>query len=104
MEAEVPPWFRSSRFVGQGRNSGAELLLAAAVAAVDVLAEAEDHELRRLDRADADLADDLPGLDDLRRVGLGVALHEERLVRRGPEQHALAPHVRQEVRDRRAQL
>ena len=48
----------------------------------------EDHELGRLHRRDADLADDLAGLDHLGRVGLGVALDEERLRGRGAEQRA----------------
>ena len=51
-------------------------------AAAAELAQAEDHELGRLHRRDADLADDLPGLDHVGRVGLGVALDEERLLRR----------------------
>ena len=38
-------------------------------------------ELGRLDRRDADLADDLAGVDALGRVGLAVALDVERLVR-----------------------
>src|SRR5882724_11460966 len=44
------------------------------------LADAEDDELRRLHRSDADLADHLAGVDHLRRVGLGVALDVERLL------------------------
>src|SRR4051794_35977104 len=49
------------------------------------LAQAEDDELGRLHRRDADLADDLARLDDLRRVGLAVALHVEGLGGRGAE-------------------
>src|ERR1041384_3644102 len=79
-------------------------LIAAAIAAVDELAQPEDHELRRLDGADADLADDLAGLDGLGLVVLRVALYEERLIGRRAEQRSAAPHHRQEVRHRRAQL
>src|SRR5271154_6658751 len=50
------------------------------------LAQAEDHEFRRLDGRDPDLANDLAGLDQLRRIGLSVALDVERLGRRSPEQ------------------
>src|ERR1044072_4354397 len=69
-----------------------------------VLGEAEDHELGRLGGCDADLADDLAGLDDLGRVGLRVALDEVRLLRRGAEQRALAPGPREEVRHRDPEL
>src|SRR5437868_13586802 len=46
-----------------------------------VLADLEDHELRRLDRGDAHHHPHLAGVDHLRRVGLVVALDEERLLR-----------------------
>src|SRR6058998_3860906 len=69
-------------------------------AAAGELAQAEDDELRRLDRRDADLAGDLPGLDVLGRVGLGVALDEERLVGRLAEQGARAPDTVEEARCR----
>src|SRR4051794_9059482 len=61
------------------------------------LAQAEDHELGRLDRRDADPANALPRLDDLGRVGLRVALDEERLAGRAAEERAAAPHAREEV-------
>src|SRR3954447_16109613 len=68
------------------------------------LAQAEDDELGRLDGRDADLADDLPGLDDVGRVRLGVALDEERLLGGRPEQRALTPGAGEEVRGRDPQL
>src|ERR1700704_4614972 len=63
------------------------------------LGQLEDDELRRLHRGHADLADDHPGIDGLRRVGLVVALHEEGLVRRQTEEGPLAPLVDEERRD-----
>src|SRR6478609_3864569 len=68
------------------------------------LRQTEDDELGRLDGGDTDLADDLPGLDDLGRVGLGVALDVERLRRSGAEQRSVVPHAREEVRGRDPQL
>src|SRR5262249_28266296 len=62
------------------------------------LADAEDHELGRLDRADPDLDHDLACLDHVLRIGLRVALDEERLAGGGPEQRALAPGAGEEVR------
>src|SRR6476620_8388957 len=64
------------------------------------LGQLEDDELRRLDRRDADLADDLPGVDAFGRVGLEVALDEVRLVGRESEQGPLAPLVDEEGADR----
>src|SRR5262245_36903069 len=62
------------------------------------LADTEDHELGRLDRADPDLDHDLARFDHVLRVGVGVALDEERLAGGGPEQRALAPRAGEEVR------
>src|SRR5581483_2816284 len=63
------------------------------------LAEAEDHELRGLDRRDADEADQSTAVD----VTLGhrrpVAADEERLLRRGAGETTVAPETLQEVRD-----
>src|SRR5262245_61954227 len=77
----LPTVLRAPR--GQGwRNpmSGGHWLLLEAAAA-GVLGDAEDHELGRLDRGHADLDHDLTGVDDVRRVGLRVALDVERLCR-----------------------
>src|SRR5205814_2757061 len=63
------------------------------------LADAEDHELGRLHRGDADLANHLAGVDDFRRVGLGVALHVERLLRRLAHQRARVVDAQEERRD-----
>src|SRR5882672_7695957 len=63
------------------------------------LADAEDHELRRLHRSDADLADHLARVDHLRRVGLGVALHVERLLRSLAHQRARVVDAQQEGGD-----
>src|SRR3954453_23110122 len=73
-------------------------------AATRELAQAEDHELGRLHRSDADLADNLPGLDHVGRVGLGVALDEEGLLRSGAEQRPRPPGPGQEAGRRVAQL
>src|SRR5688500_11923904 len=64
------------------------------------LADPEDHELGRLHRREADLDDQLARVDDLGRVGLGVALDVERLLRSRPHQGARAPQERQERGDR----
>src|SRR6267378_3110995 len=63
------------------------------------LADAEDDELRRLHRSDADLADHLAGIDYFRRVGLGIALDVERLLRRLAHQRARVVDAQQEGRD-----
>src|SRR5437764_1545862 len=63
------------------------------------LADAEDDEFRRLHRSDADLADHLARVDDLRRVGLGVALHVERLFRRLAHQRARVVDAQEERGD-----
>src|SRR6266496_1104668 len=68
------------------------------------LGQAEHHELGRLDRRHADLADDLARVDALGRVGLLVALHVEGLGGGEPEQGALAPLVDQEGGDGAADL
>src|SRR4249919_2074993 len=62
------------------------LLLAHKAGAAGHLRQAEDDELGRLDRGDADLAQDLAVVDRLGRVGLPVALDVEGLVRREPEE------------------
>src|SRR5688500_12384439 len=61
------------------------------------LADAEDHELRRLHRGDADLDHELALVDRVRRVRLGVALHEERLIGGGPEERAVTPQAAEEA-------
>src|SRR5688500_9486617 len=58
--------------------------------------DAEDDELGRLDRRDADLDDELARVDDLVRVVLRVALHVERLAGRRPEQGAVPPDAHEE--------
>src|SRR6267378_737818 len=63
------------------------------------LADAEDDELRRLHRSDADLADHLAGIDHFRRVGLGVALDVERLLRSLAHQRARVVDAQQEGGD-----
>src|SRR5262245_57683045 len=63
------------------------------------LRQPEDHELGRLHRCHADLADELAGVDDLGRVRLVVTLDVEGFVGREPEQRALAPFVGEEGRD-----
>src|SRR4051812_1544794 len=85
------PPFRVDRSGRQLRAAGGEL------------ADPEDHELGRLDRADADLDHDLPCLDYRLRIRLGVALDVEGLLRRRAEQCALAPGAVEEVRRRDAQ-
>src|SRR3954468_4918069 len=64
------------------------------------LADPEDDEFRGLARGEADLDDQLAGVDDLGRVGLVVALDVERLLGRGAHQGAVAPQQGQERRDR----
>src|SRR4051794_31599949 len=81
---------------------GADLLDQACAARV--LRQAEDDELGRLHRGDADLADDLPEVDPLSGVRLVVALHEERLLGREPEERTLAPLHDQEGADGPADL
>src|SRR6476660_1794367 len=78
--------------------SPASLLDLRLATATRELAEAEDHELGRLDRRDAGLATDLSGLYHLGRVGLLVALDIEGLRRRGSEQRAGPPDAHEEVR------
>src|SRR5262245_20356562 len=68
------------------------------------LCELEDDELGRLHRRHADLAGDLAQVDGLGRVGLVVALDEERLGGRRAEQGALAPLHHQERGDRAPDL
>src|SRR5467141_270369 len=63
------------------------------------LADAEDDELGRLHRSDADLADHLAGIDYFRRVGLGIALDVERLLRRLAHQRARVVDAQQEGGD-----
>src|SRR6185369_10981744 len=52
-----------------------------------------------LHRGQADLDDQLTDVDDLRRIGLLVALDVEGLLRRFAHERAVAPHERQEARD-----
>src|SRR5262245_33578271 len=70
------------------------------VRAARELGETEDDELRRLHRRDPDLADDLPAIDDVRGIRLGVALHVEGLLRSRPEQRAVPPDTQEERVDR----
>ena len=78
------------RFLSRTPASGRRLL---------DLGDAEDDELGRLHRRDADLDDDLALVDRLGRVGLGVALDVERLLGGGAEQRAVAPQAPQERAD-----
>jgi hypothetical protein len=59
----------------------------------------EYDEFRRLDRSDADDRDDLAGVDDVRWIGLLVALDEERLLRRGSKQRSVTPDAGQKRPD-----
>src|ERR1051326_3897804 len=63
------------------------------------LAELEDDEFGRLDRRDADLGHHHARVADRGRVGLLVALDEERLGRRTAHQRAVAPHAGEERAD-----
>src|SRR5216684_33209 len=63
------------------------------------LADAEDDELGRLHGSDADLADHLPRVDDFGRVGLGIALDEERFLRGLAHQRAGVVDAEEEGRD-----
>src|SRR3954468_10463232 len=80
--ASLPPTVRRKWLVGRGFLADA-ISQSPFFSAFDlgracaVLAQAEHHELGRLHRGDADLADDLGGLDDVGRVGFRVALEEE---------------------------
>ena len=65
---------------GDRRSAGDRGLLLDAAAGRH-LADAEDDEFRRLHRREADLDDQLAGVDDLGRVGLLVALDVEGLLR-----------------------
>src|SRR5215207_6132824 len=67
-------------------------------------AQSEDGELPRLDRRDADLADDLAGLDDLGRTRLSAALDVIRVIRGFASQRAVAPTAVEKVLDLFAQL
>src|SRR5581483_7498106 len=84
----TPPEFSRSSFEPR---SGRGLLL---------LADAEDHEFRRLHRGETDLDDELALVDRVRRVRLGVALHVERLICRGTEQGTLLPQPGEERGER----
>src|SRR6185437_3918314 len=83
--SSLPSWLRDLRRAG------------------GVLADAEDDELRGLDRRDADLDDHLAGVDHVGRVGLLVALDVEGLVGRRAEQRTLAPRPGEEARHGDAQ-
>src|SRR5262245_1688045 len=74
------------------------LLFLHAAAAAHLL-EPEDHELRRLDRRDPDLDDQLAGVAHSWRVKLGVALDVEGLLGCCAKQRAAAPDARQERGD-----
>src|SRR5687767_5426907 len=63
------------------------------------LADLEDDELGRLHGRDPDHGHDLAGVAHLGRVGLLVALDEERLLRRAPLQGPVAPNPGEEGRN-----
>src|SRR5438094_6312911 len=63
------------------------------------LADAEDHELRRLDRRHADEADEAPIVQVVLRHRRAIAAHEVRLLRPLAEQRAVAPLDFEEVLD-----
>src|SRR5215208_4564627 len=66
------------------------------LAAAGPLAKPEDHELSRLHRRHADLDDQLALIADLLWIELFITFDIERLLRREPKQHAIAPAHRQE--------
>src|SRR4051812_46505145 len=90
---------RASLGCSAPRPAGMGSYLLFETGAVGELGDAEDDELGRLDRGDADLDGQHAGVAVLGRVVLGVALDEERLRRRLPEQGAVAPHPAQEHGD-----
>src|SRR3954468_5393662 len=67
--------------------------------ATGVLADPEDHELGRLHRRDADDRDHRPRVDDLGRVGLLIAFHEECFAGCPAHQRAVEPDPREECPD-----
>src|SRR5512143_4086108 len=68
----------------------------AALAFERPLADAEDHELRRLNRGHADFDNQAPHIARRRRVELLIAFDVEGLVGRSPEERAIAPDRAQE--------
>src|SRR4051794_17821409 len=64
-----------------------------------LLADAEDDELGRLHRSEADLDDELALVDRLRRIRLRVALDVVRLIGGGAEQGASGPQSAEEARE-----
>src|SRR5262245_45959037 len=74
----------------------ASLLIALCLHSIGgLLADAEDHELRRLHWRDADQTNQPAVVDVVLAHGRAVALHEERLVRRRAEERTVAPHGRE---------
>src|ERR1700687_1193584 len=67
--------------------------------AARVLAQAENNELSRLDRRQANVDEELAPIPNVRRIQLFVALDKEGLRRSGPEQHAFTPQPGQERAD-----
>src|SRR4029079_2654418 len=63
------------------------------------LADLEHHELGRLHGCDPDDGDDLARVDDLGRIGLLVAFHEERFTGRPAHQGTVEPDAGQEGAD-----
>src|SRR5437899_12883844 len=75
------------RSFGDGRNAGGQL------------GKSEDDELSGFDGSNADFTDNLPRLDDLRRVGLVVALDVEGFSGTRAKQSAIKPDAVQERSD-----
>src|ERR1041385_6459280 len=67
-----------------------------------LLRDTEDHEFGRLDRCDADQADETPVVDVVLGHGGPIAFHEERFVRSGSHQSAVEPHGPEKRADGRA--
>src|SRR4029079_16270074 len=101
-DASLRPWGHSTWSTASGagrrRRPRSRLLLDRRAAAE--LGDAEHDELRRLHRRDPDVDHELAGVARLRRVVLRVALHEERLVGRRPEERPVSPEAQQERVDR----
>src|SRR4051812_32100772 len=74
-----------------GMSSSSPLRCPSAARVGGELADAEDHELRRLDRRDPDEADQPAVVEVVLRHRGAVAAHEVRLLRRGAQECAGAP-------------
>src|SRR5579875_618432 len=64
-----------------------------------VLADAENNELRRFDRGNADQRYHYARVDDIRGIGFFITLHEEGFLRCAAHQCAIAPETSQESSD-----